>query len=113
MLKLAVTMDQLLRWKAVQNGDSPMLSFAKTRIPTPPEAYRLMHPGDQVNVTVQVHDKISGIPPYFRAYDKHGNRLYINFLPLQGIFSSGDQLHLHRYISIELKRDVPVQASNL
>ena len=65
-----------------------------------------MHPGDQVNVTVQVHDKIPGTPPYYRAYDKHGNRLYINFLPLQGIFSSGDQLHLHRYIFIELKCDV-------
>ena len=75
-----------------------MLSFAKSRIPTPVEAYQDLNTGDPFNSKLQIHDWVSGDTPHYRAFDLEGNRIYVETAPGHLPLPPGTLVHLHFYL---------------
>ena len=88
-------MDSLACWRRVQEGDSPMLSFAKARIPTPIEAYPYLQVGDPFNGKLQVHDWVMGTTPHYRAFDQKGNKIFVETTSDHTPLTPGSIVHLH------------------
>ena len=52
-----------------------MLAFARSRIPTPPEALPFLHLGDFLNLSVHIHDWVMCAQPRYRSFDSKGTKL--------------------------------------
>ena len=95
-------MDARAAWQKIQESNSPLLSFAKNMVPTPPEAYLSLAPGDPINTKVLVHDWIPPIPSYYRTRDISGRKLHVSLKHADNRFSQGDILHLHRFALVSV-----------
>ena len=101
-------MDALECWRRVQNGNSPMLSFAKARIPTPVEAYQYLQVGDPFNCKIQIHDWVSGDTSHYRTFDLKGNKIFVETAPGHLPLPPGSLVHLHFYIIFAFHEDVTI-----
>ena len=99
-------MDARAAWSAIQQSNSPLLSFAKDMVPTPPEAYPSLVSGDPVNTKVLIHDWIPSIPSYYRAWDNSGLKLHISLRHVDNRFAQGEILHLHRFLFVSTKDSI-------
>ena len=99
-------MDPLDCWRHVQDGDSPMLGFAKARIPTPIEAYPYLKTGDPFNCKLQVLQWVDGSTPHYRAIDSQGNKIYVETSPSPHAPPLGSIVHFHHYVIFAFHEDV-------
>ena len=95
-------MDARAAWQKIQESNSPLLSFAKGMVPTPPEAYLSLAPGDPINTKVLIHDWIPSIPSCYRARDISGRKLHVSLKRADNRFAQGEILHLHRFVLVSV-----------